>query len=369
MRRARYSLIFVLLFASPALAHPEGFSGLRILIWPDRARAVLTLHTRDMSRWFPWTKYKDYVADVSRAMEAQPQELLELRVDGRVLSPAKAHAFSPEVGMIEVDIDYLLPAGAKHLEVWSKHLVNLPRGHQQLLFFEYVPSGSVLDEQTLDVEGDVGAVDLPAQKATTATSPTSAPAVVPDARPSPRRISFFALGVEHIVTGYDHLLFLAALLLVCKTLREAAAVITFFTVAHTITLTLAALDFVRLPGRIVEPAIAASIVYVGLENVFGRHRFLWRALVTFGFGLVHGLGFASALREVGLGSSAVGVAMPLLKFSVGLETGQLCIAAVFLRILLTVRKRPGFESRVVPACSILVSLLGGYWLVTRLLSG
>src|SRR5205823_7358745 len=116
-------------------------------------------------------------------------------------------------------------------------------------------------------------------------------------------------------------------------LREAAAVITFFTVAHSITLSLAALDIVRLPGGIVEPAIAASIVYVGLENIFGRHRFVWRAMVTFGFGLVHGLGFASALREVGLGSSSVGLAMPLLKFSAGLETGQLCIAAVILRVM------------------------------------
>src|SRR5207237_6935263 len=106
---------------------------------------------------------------------------------------------------------------------------------------------------------------------------------------------------------------------------EAAAVITFFTVAHSITLTLAALDIVRLPGRIVEPAIAASIVYVGLENIFGHHKFIWRAAVTFGFGLVHGLWFASALREVGVGASSVGIAMPLLKFSIGLETGQLCI--------------------------------------------
>jgi hydrogenase/urease accessory protein HupE len=235
----------------------------------------------------------------------------------------------------------------------------LPRGHQQLLFFEHVPSGSTLGEQTLSVEEDSGGIDLPGTRGTTA--PTTQP-------PSPRRISFFLLGIEHIVTGYDHLLFLAALLLVCKSLRESVAVITFFTVAHSITLSLAALDIVRLPGRVVEPAIAASIVYVGLENIFGKHRFIWRALVTFGFGLVHGLGFAGALREVGLGSSSVGIAMPLLKFSIGLETGQLCIAAVFLGVLLSVRQRPGFEKRVVPFCSILVALLGAYWLVTRVMS-
>jgi len=152
-------------------------------------------------------------------------------------------------------------------------------------------------------------------------------------------------------------------------LREAAAVITFFTIAHSITLSLAALAIVRLPGRIVEPAIAASILYVGLENIFGRHRFAWRALVTFGFGLVHGLGFASALREVGLGSTPVGIALPLLTFSVGLETGQLCIAAALLRVLLWLRSDAHFERRWVPACSVLVAALGGYWLVARVLSG
>jgi hypothetical protein len=92
-------------------------------------------------------------------------------------------------------------------------------------------------------------------------------------------------------------------------------------------------------------------------------------MITFGFGLVHGLGFASALREVGLGSGGVGVAMPLLKFSIGLETGQLCIAAVILNAMLALRKRDSFERRWVPAGSVLVSLIGAYWLVTRVFEG
>jgi len=223
-------------------------------------------------------------------------------------------------------------------------------------------------------------VELPRRAATTAT--TSAAAVgratirpqmagSGDGGRSTPGISFFWLGVEHILTGYDHLLFLAALLLVCKNFRQAASVITFFTIAHSITLSLAALDIVRLPGRIVEPAIAASIVYVGLENIFGAHRFAWRALVTFGFGLVHGLGFASALREVGLGSTSIGVAWPLLKFSVGLETGQLVIAAIWLRVLLSMRRAPkfDFERRWVPAGSVAVAIVGTYWLVTRVMAG
>ena len=347
-----------------ATAHPQGFSGLRVMISPGQAQAVLTLHTRDLSAWFPPAKYPDYVADVSRYLNAHPDDLLDVRIDGVLAAPTKTHTSSPETGLIEIDIDYPLPKSAARMEVWSKHLVMLPRGHQQLFFVE--AAGKTLGEQTLTSEEDVGAVDLPAT-VQSSTAPATAPSTRSSA--SPRRISFFALGVEHIVTGYDHLLFLAALLLVCTSLREAAAVITFFTVAHSITLSLAALDIVRLPARLVEPAIAASIVYVGLENVFGRHRFVWRAGITFAFGLVHGLGFASALREVGLGSSPIGIVMPLTKFALGLETGQLCIAAVLLRVLLTLRKRPGFQRKWVPAFSIIISLLGGYWLVARVMSG
>ena len=260
----------------------------------------------------------------------------------------------------------------------------MPNGHQQLLFVDDCrASGKVttLLQDSLAVDHDAVEVELPIvpgsvakTQATTATSTQPGPSPGGAGRATntahPHQISFFMLGIEHIVTGYDHLLFLAALLLVCKTFKEAAGVITFFTIAHSITLTLATLDIVRMPARIVEPAIAASIVYVGLENIFGRHRFVWRAGITFAFGLVHGLGFASALREVGLGSTSVGIVMPLIKFSIGLETGQLTIAAVLLRILLTLRaEREWYVRRWVPAGSILISLIGGYWLVTRVLQG
>jgi hydrogenase/urease accessory protein HupE len=272
--------------------------------------------------------------------------------------------------MIELDLDYALPAQARTLLVWSKCLPLLPQGHQQLLFIDDVRSGSShnLAEDTLTTDHDSVEAEIPPLIGSSSQPATASVAHTSSAL-SPRRISFFLLGIQHIITGYDHLLFLAALLLVCNNFREAAGVITFFTIAHSITLTLAALDMVRLPARIVEPAIAASIVYVGLENIFGKHRFAWRAAITFAFGLVHGLGFAAALREVGLGSTSVGLALPLLKFSVGLETGQLCIAAVLLKIMLTLRQRADFRRQWVPAGSVLVSLIGAYWLIVRVMAG
>jgi hydrogenase/urease accessory protein HupE len=377
--------IIALILPGRAGAHPEGFSGLRVRVANDAVHVALTLHTRDMGDWFPPAKHPDYVADVCRSLAATAGDLVDVQFNDKSLPlAASAKTWSPEVGMIEVDLAYPPPRSAGTMTVWSKHLAQLPRGHQQLLTVEDARGGgdpSSLYEATLSVEQDAVVFDVPAPAIAPTTQPTLAATPAPrdsdaTAAPAPRvskssRISFFQLGIEHIVTGYDHLLFLAALLLVCRNFREAASVITFFTVAHSITLTLAALDVVRLPARVVEPAIAASIIYVGVENLTGSHRLLWRAAITFGFGLVHGLGFASALREVGLGSTSIGIAWPLVKFSVGLETGQLVIAAMVLQVMLALRRyRPqAFERKWVPSGSVAVACVGGYWLVLRVLGG
>src|SRR6185295_17497952 len=121
--------------------------------------------------------------------------------------------------------------------------------------------------------------------------------------------AFVLLGIEHILTGYDHLIFLLGLLLAGASFKNVAKIITSFTVAHSITLALSTFDLVRIPSAVVEPLIAVSIVYVGLENIF-RRDLKWRWLLTLGFGLVHGFGFASALRSLGIGSGT-GAAMPL----------------------------------------------------------
>ena len=113
---------------------------------------------------------------------------------------------------------------------------------------------------------------------------------------------FLTLGVEHILTGYDHLVFLLGLLIAGGSLMAAAKIITSFTVAHSITLAVATLGWINISPRIVEPLIAVSIAYVGLENIF-RRDLNRRWLLTFGFGLIHGFGFASVLREMGIGSA------------------------------------------------------------------
>ncbi|WHY21166.1 HupE/UreJ family protein [Paenibacillus sp. G2S3] len=174
--------------------------------------------------------------------------------------------------------------------------------------------------------------------------------------------SFFKLGMNHILTGYDHLLFLFALLLRKQTLKQYAAIITAFTLAHSITLTLAVLGWISLPSRVVESVIALSICYVALENIF-RKKIRFRALITFLFGLIHGIGFADILQEMNLPKAHL--AVDLVSFNVGIEFIQLCIVIVLLPVLIFLQKR-NFYKPVVAYGSWLITALGAFWLVERL---
>lgn len=179
---------------------------------------------------------------------------------------------------------------------------------------------------------------------------------------------FLKLGVEHIWTGYDHLLFLGGLLIVCTHLRTIIGIVTSFTVAHSITLGLAATNTVYLPSRVVDPLIAATILFVGLDNLRRRGpEPKGRWILAFFFGLIHGFGFASVLRDLGLGTHGLGFALPLFSFNLGVEIGQLSIAAIVLPVFWWLRKSPGFVRRGIPALSGVVAAGGLYWLIERTL--
>ena len=176
---------------------------------------------------------------------------------------------------------------------------------------------------------------------------------------------FFALGVEHILIGYDHLLFLFSLIVASLRWRYLLSVITMFTLAHTITLLLAAFGYVNLPSRFVESAIALSIAYVATENLFqiGLRR---RWAVTFGFGLVHGLGFASVLseltqgQEIHLGS--------LFTFNLGVEAGQMLVVLGVLPVLI-VMSRLRLHRRVELVTSMGILAMALYWFGERAIWG
>src|SRR5579863_3120679 len=177
--------------------------------------------------------------------------------------------------------------------------------------------------------------------------------------------SMLKLGIEHILTGADHLVFLFGLILVGGRLRSLIGVVSAFTLAHSITLALAALSIFTPSPRLVEPAIALSIAYVGIENLF-VHDASKRWRITFPFGLIHGFGFAGALREIALPRAQVPVA--LVSFNLGVEIGQLAVLAVALPLTAAARNASWFGDRGVRTLSIAIAVGGGVLFVARLVA-
>jgi hydrogenase/urease accessory protein HupE len=176
---------------------------------------------------------------------------------------------------------------------------------------------------------------------------------------------FIPFGIHHIFIGPDHILFIVGLLLMGGSMLRLLTIVTAFTVAHSITLSLAALDVVKAPAWLIEPAIALSIVYVGVDNLMvGKTGRDFRAWIAFFFGLVHGFGFAGVLRESGLPSRALG--WSLFSFNIGVEVGQVCIVVVVASLLAALRNRNKLAGeRVATIGSVVVILAGCYWFIQR----
>jgi len=175
---------------------------------------------------------------------------------------------------------------------------------------------------------------------------------------------YLVLGFEHILPrGIDHILFVLGLFLLSTRMRPLLWQITAFTVAHSVTLALSMYGLASLPSRLVESLIALSIAYVAFENVITSELKPWRPLLVFGFGLLHGLGFADALRELGLPRDEFATA--LVAFNVGVELGQLAVVALAFLTLGWARKRPWYRARVVIPLSTAIALIGLYWAITR----
>jgi hydrogenase/urease accessory protein HupE len=171
---------------------------------------------------------------------------------------------------------------------------------------------------------------------------------------------FVRLGIEHIFTGYDHLAFLLCLLVATSTIRSLVVIITSFTIAHSITLALATFGLVHLPTRLTESAIAVSIGYVAAENLFD-FRLMPRQYITFFFGLIHGFGFSSVLRDMDLPRSSL--ALSLFSFNAGVEIGQITFVLLIFPLVQDLVSS-GWK-RLKPAVSTAVACLAVYWFVER----
>lgn len=312
----------------PAWAHRPGLSYAQI----DADRLTLTFARPELGARVPVANLDEGRLLVAEATVAKAR-----------LSVGDAPCTLGEATVSEVESDgvqIVAPLDCPSEGPWRFDAAYLPEfeaGHRQFLEAGGVPV-AVLD----------------------ASRPTAEFAGVPDRWDVAGR--WGGLGIEHIWTGYDHVLFLMGLLLAATSLRAMLLIVTGFTIAHSITLTLAATGIFTLSPSFVEPAIALSIAWVGIENLWkptaGR-----RVAITFLLGLVHGFGFAGMLAELGL--PANNLALALVSFNGGVEVGQAAIVAVVLPLLLLLRRTSWWERRAVPAASIGVALAGIYWFVER----
>jgi hydrogenase/urease accessory protein HupE len=358
LRFCRVALFAIILVALTQMvqAHEPGLSTATVNLGPDKLEAVLVLSIRDLAPLVDLDKdrngelSKEELAEGAAELQKTAGQALEVKLDGEPSRAAEARCRFDGNDNASVYLSFPVRSFS-NLVVRSTWLKSLPPGHRQFFRLEN-PNGDVLAERILSANSDTVTVQMDAA----------------DIKPETRKNSFadfLVLGVRHIWTGYDHLLFLFGLLIVTRNFLSSLKIITCFTLAHSLTLAVATLSLVQISSRIVEPLIAASIVYVGVENILRGDDPKGRWLLTFAFGLIHGFGFASVLRELGVGANGSGITVPLVSFNLGVELGQIAVAGVALPVIWKLRTNPVFIRRWVPACSFLVVLLGGYWFVQR----
>ena len=348
MRSAAIALMVLLLGASGASAHPAPFSYLDLQIGDTAIEGALVMH----------------IIDVAHELGITPAE--------RLLDPAVAAANRDRIAAF-VASRLVLGAGAPLLFEWGdtdtipdrqalrlRFRLRTPRPGTLAMHALLFPYDS-LHQTFVNVYEDgrlrqqfVLSAGNPDRTYYTGTT-QGAIAVIK---------TFVPAGIHHILIGPDHILFLIGLLLLGGGWKALLKIVTAFTIGHSITLSLAALNIVTPPPTVIEPAIALSIVFVGADNlVRGRGRDV-RALIALTFGLVHGFGFANVLREFGLPREALG--WSLFSFNVGVEIGQLFIVLLVATALALVRRRSEVVgTRVAHAGSLVVVAAGTYWFVQR----
>jgi hydrogenase/urease accessory protein HupE len=367
-QRKLFSIVAATLLASPlpVFGHTAGLSTSDAQFVTNGLQVKLTVALVDLNSvlsQFDGTQPFDANGDrhltpdelnaAVRRLKTFAIEALAVEFDGQLIGPATPILKLDENNNFEAELNY---PGSKpgRLVIRARAFQHLPDGHRHFVSVRDLDGTELGNRMLYPIDnslelniGQVAAVE----------------------RPQARRSSFegfLLLGIKHIWTGYDHLLFLLAVLLVCDRFKPAVQVVTCFTLAHSLTLALATFNLVTVSSRVVEPMIAASIVYVGVENFLVPQGRKGRWQITFFFGLIHGLGFATILREMGVSASAAGATLPLVAFNLGVEVGQLVIASVLLPLIWNLRGSPLFVKKGLPACSAIVAAMGAYWLIQRL---
>ncbi len=340
--------------ASRAGAHAIGVSSGEYRLNGDRVDGDLGIADRELARLVPAIDTNGD-GSISAGELAAGHEALARAIaagviftaDGRACAGALRAAWVSEGdGGAVFQVRYTCPTAPQRLTLALPMLNGMAPGHRHLarLFSAGQPHAQVLDRAHPTWTAETAGAGAPAGRLAW---------------------SMLKLGIEHILTGADHLAFLLGLILVGGGWRPLLGVVTAFTVAHSVTLALAALSIFAPSPRLVEPAIALSIAYVGLENLLAPDpRQRWR--ITFPFGLVHGFGFAGALRAIALPRPQLPIA--LVSFNAGVELGQLAVLAVALPLTVAARHAPWFGDRGVRLVSLAIAVGGGALFIARLVA-
>ena len=342
-------IVAALLLPRAAAAHPAPFSYIDLHLQPDAIEGSLVAH----------------IFDLAHDLNIEPPErLLDPAVAAR-LSPAIAHLFASRL-TVSANGQALTPqwsaaeviADRQSLRIAVHYALTRPAGTVAVstMMFPYDPQhqtflnmseGTAITQAILDGGRTTFQYFAGTRQGAFAVARTFLPA-----------------GSNHILLGPDHLLFLAGLLLLGGTIRQLAVIVTAFTLANTLTLSLAAFHVLSPPARIIDPAIALSIVYVGADNILIRGGRDVRAWIAFAFGCIHGFGDANALREMDLSARALG--WLLASFNAGVEIGQLLVVAVLATVFAALRSRSEAAGRqLAVAGSVVVMAAGAFWFVQR----
>ena len=335
-----------------AVAHAVGVSSGEYRLDGKELYGDIGMAGRELARWLPAIDANHDGAidadELAAGREAVARALVGgviVEADGRTClgSLDRAWALEAEGGVV-FQVRYKCPELPARLTLAMPLLDGLAPGHRHLARLFRAGKANV---RVLDRSHPTWTLDE-------ASPPASATRMA---------WSMLKLGIEHILTGADHLVFLLGLILVGGRLRSLLAVVTAFTLAHSITLALASLSVLAPSPRLVEPAIALSIAYVGIENFFVKDASKrWR--ITFPFGLIHGLGFAGALREIALPRGQIPIA--LVSFNLGVEAGQCAVLAVALPVILAARRSRWYGDRGVKVTSAMIVIAGAGLIIARL---
>jgi len=349
----RLALVLLLcLSASVSIqGHPAPFSYLDVHIGTDGLSGRLVIHDLDVAHELTLddpARLADaaYLEQLSPAIASLLAPRLRFAVDGLTI-PWSVLGAKPVNGQDAVELTWRASStGAAGKLTIAAHLFPYDVNHQT--FINVYESGTLARQEVLG--GERRSVDFYTGTRQGLVAVFS---------------TFTASGIHHIAIGPDHILFIIGLLLLGGSLPKLLAIVTAFTVGHSMTLALATLQIVEPPARIIEPAIALSIVYVGADNLLtgttGRDVRAWVALL---FGLVHGFGFASVLRDAGLPNRALG--MSLFSFNLGVEIGQAIVVVIVASALAVIRRRNAVVAKhIVTVGSVGVMLAGAFWFVER----